>query len=119
MKIKINVEKLPEVPNICNQILREVWKSENVSVAHVIMKKGNTSLLHKHKLFTELYYILSGRGILWLDKRRIKVDTGILVEIPPNIPHKLKNTGKSSLIHLVISTPSFNPKDVIIIGEKK
>lgn len=117
MLYKIEIKKLPEVPNVCNQILREVWKSKNTSIAHVIMKRGDISLLHKHKTFTELYYILKGDGILFVGNKKIKVGSETLIEIKPRISHKLKNTGKSQLVHLVISTPVFNPKDVILINE--
>lgn len=119
MKNKIEINKLPIVPNICRQILREVWKSKNISIAHVIMRKGNTSLLHTHHTFTEVYHILEGSGILWLGTKQISVRAGTLVEISPGTPHKLKNKGKKPLKHLVISTPPFNPKDVILINNEK
>lgn len=114
----INVYKLPEAANVCRQILREVWKSKNMSIAHVVVRSKAISLLHKHKTFTELYYILKGKGILWLGKKKIKVEKGIVVEVPPGKPHKLKNTEKAILEHLVLSTPAFNPKDVILVKEK-
>ncbi len=118
-QIKIEVRKLPEVPNICRQILREVWKSNKASIAHVIMEPNNVSLLHKHRTFTELYYILVGRGILFLGDRKVSVGKDEMVEIPPNTPHKLKNTGKGPLEHLVICIPCFNPKDIILLKERK
>ena len=114
---KISIHKLPLVPNICRQLLREVWKSKNASIAHVSMRLGNVSLLHKHKNFTELYYILSGKGIMTLGDNSFKVQADDLVVIPPHKPHKLKNDGKTNLIHLVIASPPFNPKDVILIKD--
>lgn len=88
-------------------------------MAHVIMLPGRISLLHKHKKFTELYYILEGKGILWLGKEKFKVKREMFIEISPNTPHKLKNTGKGRLKHLVISVPAFNPKDLFLIKDKK
>lgn len=118
MPYKIEIKKLPEVPNVCQEILREVWKSKNISIAHVIVVPGKISLLHKHRKFTELYYIICGTGIMWVGKEKFKVKEEMLIEIPPNLPHKLKNTGKTPLKHLVISTPAFSSRDVIIINEK-
>ena len=112
---KISIHKLPLVPNICRQLLREVWKSKKTSLAHVSMRPGNVSLLHKHKNFTELYYILSGKGIITLGNNAFTVRTDDLIVIPPNKPHKLKNAGRTNLTHLVIASPAFNPKDVILI----
>jgi len=125
----VRIRDLPKVPNICNQILREFWKSKKASIAHVEMKPGNVSLLHKHKSFTELYYILSGQGILEIDGKTIYVEKDTLVEIKPGKPHKLTNPinpssffcvteSSNTLRHLVISIPAFNPDDVIIINEK-
>ncbi len=117
MTRKIEIKKLPEIPNICNQVLREVWKSKDVSIAHVKMVPGNISLLHKHVLFTELYYILNGKGILFVDNEEFMVAEDTLVEIPPGVSHKLKNVGEFTLSHLVISNPPFNPKDVEVLNE--
>lgn len=113
----IDVKKLPEVPNVCNQVLREVWKSKDVSVAHVVMASGNTSLLHHHSSFTELYYILRGRGIIYVGGVEFPVWDNYLVEVKPNVKHKLQNIGLSDLEHLVISTPAFNADDVVIDNE--
>lgn len=114
---KIEVEKLPAVPNICNQTLKEVWKSGDVSVAYVEMAPGNVSLLHRHRSFTELYYILSGKGIMRVNEEEFSVRKDTLVEVKPGEPHKLKNTARSLLRHLVVSNPAFNPEDVELINE--
>lgn len=114
-KIRIEVGKLPRIPNVCRQILREVWKSKNVSIAHVVMRPGNTSLIHKHKKITELYYILDGFGEMEVGEKKFKVKQEMLVEIKANMPHQLKNTGRKFLKHLVISSPAFDSQDVILI----
>lgn len=114
---KIEVNKLKPVPNVCNQILREVWKSKDISIAHVIIKAGDISLSHKHKSFTEIYYILEGRGILTVGDEKLEVKNDTIVIIKPNTPHMLKNIGKTQLKHMVISTPKFNPKDVVLLND--
>ncbi len=115
--IKIEVRSLAEVPNICNQILREVWQSKDVSVAYVEMAPGNVSLWHKHRSFTELYYILSGEGVMRVGDEEFSVGQDTLVEVGSGVPHKLTNTGESVLRHLVVSSPAFNPDDVELIDE--
>ena len=115
----IDIYKLPEVPNVCRQILREAWQSKNVSVAHVIMRPKEVSLSHKHMKFTELYYILEGEGVMWLGEEKFGVKEGSLVEVRPNTAHKLENTGKSTLKHLVISTPAFSPDDVVLLEKAR
>ena len=114
-KIKIAVKDLPEIPNICNQRLKEVWKNKDVSVAYVEMDPGNISFLHKHNTFTELYYILSGKGIMYVGNQTFNVSKNTLIEIEPGIQHELENPNESVLKHLVISTPPFNSEDLVLL----
>lgn len=110
------VQELPETPNVCRQILREVWKSESVSIAHVEMAPCSTSLLHRHSSFTELYYILRGLGMIYIDNEEFEVKEGTLIEILPGVSHKLKNISPFILEHLVISSPAFKPDDVEVLN---
>ena len=112
--MKIEVKKLPEVPNICNQSLREAWKSNDFSLAYV--EADHPSFLHKHP-FLELYYILRGRGIMQLGEEQITVKENDLIEIGPGVPHKLINI-TLVVTHLVIASPPFNSDGVEIIDEK-
>ncbi|MBU4069882.1 MAG: cupin domain-containing protein [Nanoarchaeota archaeon] len=111
----IEVYKLPTVDNVCNQILREVISLPKVSMAHVIMNKGNVSLWHQHSKMTEVYFILSGEGVLYYGDKALQAEKGIYLVLPLNTPHKLRNIGKSDLEHLVFAIPPFDPEDVKIL----
>lgn len=113
----IDVYQLPTVDNVCNQILREVISLPKVSMAHVTMTKGNTSLWHQHKTMAEVYFILSGQGILYHGDASTQVEKGTYLTLLPNTPHKLKNTGESDLEHLVFAIPPFNPDDVELLDD--
>ncbi|MFH1638569.1 MAG: cupin domain-containing protein [Candidatus Woesearchaeota archaeon] len=113
----IDVYSLKPADNICDQVLREVIAIKDVNMAHVIMDSGNTSLLHQHKKFTEIYFILEGEGILYYDDKALKVKEESFLLLPPKTPHKLENTGKSGLEHLVLSTPGFDPGDIEMVED--
>ncbi len=113
----IEVYELPTVDNVCNQILREVISLPKVSMAHVLMNKGNVSLWHQHSRMSEVYFILEGEGILYYGDNVLQVEKGAYLVIPPNTPHKLRNTGKSDLKHLVFAIPPFDPEDVEILDD--
>lgn len=113
----INVYELPIVYNICNQILREVISLSKVSMAHVIMNSGNTSLWHQHLEMTEIYFICEGEGILYYGNKSIRIKEGAYLLIPPKTPHKLKNTGNFDLEHFVFAIPPFNPNDVHLLDD--
>ena len=110
----VKVMELPVAFNVCNQTLREVVQTPSFSVAHVIMEPGARSILHKHESFSELYYILRGKGVLYSGSKAYNVARGSYVVIPPNTPHMLHNDDQR-LAHLVLASPPFNPKDVILM----
>ena len=113
----INVYELPTAYNVCNQILREVISLPKVSMAHVIMKPGNTSLWHQHSKMSEIYFILDGEGILFHADKSTIAKTGTYLVLPPKTPHKLRNTGNSDLEHLVFAIPPFDPNDVELLDD--
>jgi len=113
----INVYELPTVDNVCNQILREVISLPKVSMAHVIMNEGNVSLWHQHSKMNEVYFILEGEGVLYHGDKTLQARKGAYFVLPPNTPHKLRNTGKSDLEHLVFAIPPFDPEDVEILDD--
>lgn len=62
---------------------------------------------HSHRANDELFYILSGRGVLRLGAERHPVKAGDLVGCPvggPETAHQLINTGTEPLRYLSIST---------------
>lgn len=113
----IDVYELPTASNICNQILREVISLPKVSMAHVIMAQGNISLLHRHSIMSEVYFILNGEGILYYGVKALNVEKGAYIVLPPNMAHKLKNTGDCDLEHLVFAIPPFIPEDVEVLED--
>ncbi|MCU0679336.1 MAG: cupin domain-containing protein, partial [Planctomycetes bacterium] len=106
------VKSLPEVPNICNQSLREVYKNIWASLAYVEVKPGDMSLLHNHNDFDEWYYILSGRGTMRNGFEIFPVHANDLVVVRRKTNHQLACYGRRPLRHLVFSTPPFNAMDV-------
>ena len=46
------------------------------SIAHAILKAGESSLVHKLKTSIEIYYILEGKGIMHIDDESEEVQPG-------------------------------------------
>jgi mannose-6-phosphate isomerase-like protein (cupin superfamily) len=117
-----NLYDLPPVPNICDQILREVIRLPEVSVAHVRMLPGNLARTHKHAHMTEIYVMTSGEGILYHGEgnphgTRMKVDASYV--IPPGLYHRMWNNhggANADLEHLVFAVPPFDPADVHLMN---
>lgn len=120
---KVSVRDLPIAVNVCEQVLREVEKQPEWSMAHVIMNPLASSLLHKHQQMTEIYVVTKGYGELGIGISEPggfyrQVAAGSVYEIRAGLPHILHNKGAGHLEHLVLALPPFDPSDVHLLGEK-
>ncbi len=97
-------------------ILRELLhpdKSDlqiHYSLAHATLKSGQSSLPHKLKT-SEVYYILEGEGIMYVDDESAKIHSGQAVYVPPNSVQYIQNTENSDLKFLCIVDPAWRPQD--------
>ncbi len=97
-------------------ILRELLHPARVnleirySLAHAVVKPGQSSLPHKLRT-SEVYYILDGQGIMQVDEESAEVRSGQAVYIPPNSTQYIKNIGTSDLKFLCIVDPAWRPED--------
>ncbi|MCX6750601.1 MAG: cupin domain-containing protein [Candidatus Pacearchaeota archaeon] len=105
-------------PNVCQQILREIFQHPDFSIAHVTMRLTSPSLLHKHDRMEEIYYLTRGAGVIQVGASEYVVHKGDFVVIPPNQEHKLSVIGERNLEHLVFALPAFDPEDVQVLDEK-
>lgn len=97
-------------------ILRELLHPDKAdlkirySLAHAKVKPGQSSLPHRLKT-SEVYYILEGEGIMYVDDESAAVHPGHAIYVPPNSTQHIKNTGNSDLKFLCIVDPAWNPED--------
>lgn len=80
------------------------------SLAHAVVRLGETSKSHKLKT-SEVYYILSGEGIMHIDDDSAKVVANQAVYIPPHAKQYIENTGKGDLKFLCIVDPAWRAED--------
>lgn len=115
---RVNLRDIPLASNVCNQMLREISKDSDWSIAHVSMNPSAWSLLHEHLKIHEIYVVTHGQGILVVGDSLLPVQAGNAVFVPPRQKHKLVNAGATSLEHLVLATPPFDPADVYLADER-
>jgi oxalate decarboxylase/phosphoglucose isomerase-like protein (cupin superfamily) len=56
---------------------------------------------HSHNA-EEVYLVLSGKGYIIINKKKIPIKKGDLITIPRNVWHRTVNTGKEKLVFLTI-----------------
>ena len=98
-------------------LLREVLHPKNdgvelkFNVAYARVKPGKSSFKHRMKTSTEVYYILNGRGMMYIDKESKEVGVGSTVYIPPNSVQYIKNLGTDDLEFVCIVNPPWTADD--------
>ncbi len=96
MKPILHVPSMPLAANICDQMLREVTRNEDWTMAHVLMNPEARSLLHDHAKMAEVYAVTRGTGELVVGDVCHEVRAGSVVHIPAGVPHQFFNTGTTS-----------------------
>ena len=87
----------------------------NQSLAEAKLLPGQTTEEHYHIRSEEIYYILRGRGRMWLENNSKDIQAGDGIAIPPGKRHKIENTGKVPLVLLCCCAPAYNHEDTILI----
>jgi len=67
---------------------------------------------HYHKIATELYYVLSGEGVLILDGEEHEMRTGSVALIPPGVTH----AARGRMRVLVVGIPDISDEDLYLVN---
>ena len=76
------------------------------SLAHAWVKPKSKTIAHKLKT-SELYYILSGAGIMHINDETKNVKQYDCIYIPPNATQYIENTENEDLIFMCIVDPAW------------
>ena len=83
------------------------------SLAHAILPVGKAS--QPHSLSTsEVYYILTGTGVMHIDNEVQDVGVGDAIYIPPNAKQFIRNSGNEPLIFICMVDPAWRKEDETI-----
>jgi len=103
-----------------NTILRELLHPDKADlslrydVPQAPVKPGEVSVPHKLET-SEVYYILEGKGKMYVNEETAEVTGGQAVYIPPFSIQYIRNTGDNDLKFLCIVDPAWRAEDEEII----
>lgn len=84
----------------------------NVALAVGSLPPKRKAIPHFHKASNEIYYIISGRGVIEVEDSRYEAEKDRLIYIPANFVHALENTSKfKNLDVLCVSAPAYSDED--------
>ncbi len=87
----------------------------NQSLAEAEVAPGKITEEHYHLQSEEIYYILQGRGRMWVEKESRAVKPGDAIAILPGQRHRIANTGRSALVFLCCCAPAYTHEDTVLI----
>lgn len=101
-----NLLKVLSLPICRIQTFTEL--NPEASIAQARVEAGVTTANHQLRGTAEWYYILSGRGEMFLSGVSAgHVSPGTVVHIPADTPQYIRNSGQEDLVFLCICVPRF------------
>ena len=90
---------------------------KNSSLAEATVPPGARTKRHFHKASEEIYYVLEGRGVMWLEGEEREISPGDAIIIPPGSQHQIYNPGPGNLVFLCICSPAYQHEDTVLLEE--
>jgi mannose-6-phosphate isomerase-like protein (cupin superfamily) len=103
-----------------NSMLRELLHPDKAdidlrySLAHAIVRPTQTTLPHRLRT-SEVYYILSGEGVMHINDETAAVGPGDAVYIPPHARQFIRNSGPTDLVFICIVDPAWRKEDEEVV----
>jgi mannose-6-phosphate isomerase-like protein (cupin superfamily) len=83
------------------------------SLAEETLPPGRAVAPHRHREIEEIYYVLSGAGVMTVGDERRHVGAGDAIYIPRETLHTLENTGDEPIRLLLVCGPAFFYEDSV------
>ncbi|MBM7644505.1 mannose-6-phosphate isomerase-like protein (cupin superfamily) [Scopulibacillus daqui] len=80
-------------------------KNNNLTVIHERMPVNTIEVKHYHNRSQQFFFVLSGTATLETNGEFITLGPNEGLEVPPLIPHQMKNESQGDVEFLVISQP--------------
>lgn len=85
--------------------------SRRLSLAEATIAPGQATLRHRHRQSEEVYFVLSGEGVVEVAARQQPVQAGDAVLIPPGAEHRATCLGDTPLRLLCLCSPPYQHDD--------
>lgn len=85
------------------------------SLAEATLPPGASTTPHYHPQTEEIYYILTGQGLMRIETDTAEVGPGDAIAIPPGRTHEITNTGSVPLVFLCCCAPGYEHADTVLV----
>ena len=117
-----NSDRVPAFTTKDGSEIRELLAARNSCIrnqtlAEARLPVGGATTPHHHVEAEEIYYILSGQGLMRVGEQSRQVGPGDAVAIPPGASHQIRNTGIIALTFLCCCAPGYEHEDTVLENE--
>lgn len=115
----INRDGVPAFITKDTSTIREILAPRNScivrqSLAEATLAPGASTEAHYHPNTEEIYYLLSGTGIMAIEEEIREVVPGDSIAIPPGARHQIRNSGEVALVFLCCCVPAYLDADTVM-----
>jgi mannose-6-phosphate isomerase-like protein (cupin superfamily) len=115
-----SIDRVPAFTTKDGSEIRELLAHRNSciakqSLAEARLAPGQQTTPHYHLQTEEIYYILTGRGLMRLGAEEREVAAGDAIAIPPGQVHTITNTGGQTLKFLCCCAPAYEHADTVLV----
>jgi mannose-6-phosphate isomerase-like protein (cupin superfamily) len=107
----INTRHGSEIRPLIDRTTSEITQC---SLAEETLPPGRAVTPHHHNQLEEIYYILSGQGLMTVGDEKREVGAGDAVYVPRGHRHTLENTGAEPIKLILVCGPAFFYEDEVI-----
>ncbi len=100
-------------------VIRELLSHRNSTIRHQSLAEatvgpGIKTAAHHHPKTEEIYYILRGSGVMYLEYQAHDVGPGDAIAIPPGTRHWIENRSDQALVFLCACAPGYEHDDTVM-----
>ncbi len=77
-----------------------------LSVVRERMPPNAKAVMHQHEVARQYFYILEGEAEFIMNGETVTLCANEGIEVPPGVPHQMKNTSSKDVQFLLISQPN-------------
>ena len=89
---------------------------KNLSLAQATVSSGSRTYPHLHTQSEEIYYLLQGRGKIYIEGESREVARFDAILIPSGARHYIENIGQEDLIFLCLCSPPYTHQETKILS---
>jgi len=82
-------------------------------VKRIVVEPGGVLSLQRHKLRSEHWFVVSGKGKAIVGDKNISLHTGSVLDIPKKAKHRVENSSAENLVIIEVQTGEYFGEDDI------